>query len=603
MTQNHDNYLNNLRHSCAHLLAKAVKDLWPGTHNAIGPAIENGFYQDFDFSSKGRSASGRGSVKISESDLPKIEEKMKEILKGWEHFEYKEVSLEEAKKLFSENPYKLELAEEFAKGGKKLLTNNPGNFLDLCKMTHVENPKKEMQHFKLLKIAGAYWRGNEKNKMLTRIYGTVFSSQKELDEYIKLLADAERKDHRKIGKDLDLFVFSDLVGQGLPLFTPKGATIRRLLERFVQDEEIKRGYLHIITPPLAKVDLYKTSGHYPYYKDTMYPLMKVDEDELILRPMTCPHHFMLYKSRPRSYKELPIRFGELASQFRYEKSGELSGLLRVRMFCLADAHIFAQKEQAEQVIGEVLDLIEYANGVLGFKKGEDLRYRLSLGDRTDTKKYYKDDAAWDYAEDVLRKVLKHRADPYFETPNEAAFYGPKIDVQLKNAHGKEETAFTVQYDFVMPKRFELKYVDNNGKEIQPIVIHRSSIGAIERTMAFLIEKYEGAFPVWLAPVQLQVIPIAERHNEAAQKAASELQKAGMRVEVNYKNEPMGAKIRSATLQKVPYLGIIGDREITRNVIDRQELFMSVRTREGKDLGQMKLNAFIEIIKKEIEKIH
>lgn len=572
-----------LRHTTEHVLHTALQNLYPSMKKAMGPATEEGYYHDFDL-----------DTKVSESDFPKIEKEMQRLINLNLPMVQEFVDEREARKIFANNPYKLDWVERIKSRGEKFSLFKIGDVdCDLCSGPHVKTTG-EIKAFKLLKVAGAYWHGDEKNKMLTRIYGTAFFSQKELDGYLKLLIDAERKDHRKIGKNLDLFVFSDLVGQGLPLFTPKGATIRRVLERFVQDEEIKRGYMHVITPPLAKVDLYKTSGHYPYYKDTMYPLMKVDDDELILRPMTCPHHFMLYKSKQRSYKELPIRFGELASQFRYEKSGELSGLSRVRMFCLADAHIFAQSQQAEQVINEVLDLIEYANGVLGFTKGEDLRYRLSLGDRNDNKKYYKDDDAWDFAEDILRKVLNKRGDPYFEAPNEAAFYGPKIDVQLKNAHGKEETAFTVQYDFVMPKRFDLKFIDSSGKEAQPIVVHRSSIGSIERTMAFLIEKYEGAFPLWLSPIQVAIIPIAERHNEASQKIADKLKKEGIRVEVNDDNEPMGAKIRNATLQKVPFMGIIGDKEIQKDCL-------SIRTREGKDLGQLSLDSLIDKINKDIEK--
>ncbi|MDO8576901.1 MAG: threonine--tRNA ligase [Candidatus Daviesbacteria bacterium] len=576
--------LNSLRHSCAHLLAAAVKQLWPGTHNAIGPAIENGFYQDFDF----------GDVKISEIDFEKIEKKMRELVKAWGPFQTKEVFIEQAKKDFSNNPYKLELIEEFAQEGKKITENDPGNFLDLCKGGHTEgDPKKELKHFKLLSVAGAYWRGSEKNKMLTRIYGTCFPTKEELDKYLKQVENTKDRDHRKIGKDLGLFVFSDLVGKGLPLFTAKGATVRRELERFVVDEEIKRGYQHVITPPLAKVDLYKVSGHYPYYKETMYPPMRIDEEELILRPMTCPHHFMLYKSELHSYKDLPLRFAELASQFRYEKSGELSGLTRVRMFCLADAHIFSTSDQAKQIILEVLDLIDYVNGVLGFIKGEDYRYRLSLGDRKEDKKYYKDDAAWDKAENVLREVLTEAKAPFYETPNEAAFYGPKIDVQIKNVSGKEETAFTVQYDFVMPKRFDLTYTDNNGKKQQVVVIHRSSIGAIERTMAFLIEKYSGAFPTWLAPVQVQIIPIADRHQKYAQNVLEQIKASNIRTEVDNRQETMQAKIRDAQAQKIPYMIIVGDREEKDNKI-------AVRTRAGQNLSALPVQEFIDKINREIE---
>lgn len=548
--------LDNLRHSCAHLLAAAVLELYPHAKRTIGPAIENGFYYDFDF----------GDTKVSEEDFPAIEAKMRELVKDWKEFRRKEVSQDEALSHNKDNEYKKELIEEFSGGGQTLTIYTAGSFTDLCRGGHAPHPNHDLKHFKLLSVAGAYWRGSEKNKMLTRIYGTVFPTKKGLDEYLVAQEEARKRDHRKLGAEMDLFVFSDLVGKGLPMLTPKGATIRRELERFVTDEELKRGYLHVVTPPLAKVDLYRTSGHYPYYKDTMYPPMKVDDDELILRPMTCPHHFQLYASRPRSYRELPMRIAELADLFRYEKSGELTGLMRVRMFCLADAHIVASPDQAEDEINGVLDLIEFANDTFGLVKGKDYRYRLSLGDRTDTKKYYKDDAAWDSAEDVLRKVLVSRNAPYYEAKNEAAFYGPKIDVQVKNVAGKEETAFTCQYDFVMPKRFALRYIDRDGAEREPIVIHRSSIGALERTMAFLIEHYGGAFPLWLSPVQVTVIPISERHADGARRVADRLKAAGIRVETDMRSEPMQAKVRDASLQKTPYLAIIGDREIEQETV-------------------------------------
>lgn len=575
--------LDSLRHSCAHLLAHAVKSLYPGALNAIGPAIENGFYQDFDM----------GKWNISEEDFPKIEAKMREILPKWQKFTFKEVSLEEAKKLFKNNKYKVEMAEEFAKQGKKLQTNDPGDFLDLCKMGHVENPSKELKHFKLLSVAGAYWRGNEKNKMLTRIYGTVFPSKEELENHLKRLEEAKKRDHRKLGHDLDLFVFSDLVGKGLPLLTSRGTTIKRALERFIVDEEIKREYQHVSTPPIAKVDLYRTSGHYPYYKETMYPPMVVDDEELILRPMTCPHHFALFKSRPRSYNEMPIRFAEISPQFRYEKSGELTGLIRVRTFLLSDAHIITPKEKAEDEIKKVLDLIAFVNKILGLKAGEDYRFRLSLGDRKDSKKYYKDDSMWDYAENVLKKVLMNQDVPYYEAENEAAFYGPKIDVQMKNVNGKEDTAFTVQYDFVMPKRFELRFINNQGKEEEPVVIHRASIGAFERTMAFLIERYAGAFPLWLAPAQVIILPVSDKFQEYSLKIKAELAKNSLRVEINNDNKTLGAKIREATLQKIPFMVIIGEKEVTSEKI-------AVRTREGKDLGQLNINEFISNLKAQIE---
>ncbi len=581
---NKEAYLQEIRHSSAHLLAAAVKTLWPGAKNAIGPAIENGFYEDFDM----------GDVKLSEDDLPRIEEKMREILKGWSAFEVKEVSAEQARRDFADNPYKLELIEEFAKEGKTLTENNPGNFLDLCKGGHSQRPQEDLKHFKLLSIAGAYWRGDEKNKMLTRVYGTAFAKKSELDAHLEMIEEAKLRDHKKLGKELDLFVFSETVGKGLPLWTPKGSTIRRVLERFIVDEELARGYLHVYTPDLANIALYEKSGHYPYYKDSMYAPIQIDDEQFMLRPMTCPHHFELYLSKPHSYKELPMRYAELAKLYRYEQSGELAGLQRVRTFTLADAHIIARRDQAEEEINGVLDLIEFIADKFHLEFGKDYHYRLSLGDRSDEKKYFKDDKAWDEAENALRTVLTARKAHFVEAPGEAAFYGPKIDVQMKNVNGKEDTAFTVQYDFVMPKRFKLSYINENGEEEQPIVIHRSSIGALERVMAFLIEHFAGAFPLWLAPVQVLLLPIADRHADFAQKAAAELRKAGIRAEADVRSERLQAKIRDATLQKVPFMGIIGDKEIENSSI-------SVRKRGGQDLGQVEIATFMKELQEEIDK--
>jgi threonyl-tRNA synthetase len=567
-----------MRHSASHVMAEAILSMFPDARFAIGPAIEDGFYYDFELPRP-----------LSPEDLPVIEKKMAEIINADLPFTHREITKKEAKKLFASQPYKLELIEEIT--DDKVGVYQQGNFTDLCRGPHVSSTR-EIKAFKLTSIAGAYWRGDEHNAMLQRIYGVAFESQQELDNYLAHLEEIKKRDHRKIGKDLDLFVFSELVGKGLPIFTEKGSIIRRELERFVVDEELKRGYKHIYTPDLANVALFKTSGHYPYYKDTMYPVMKIDDEELILRPMTCPHHYQYYASRPRSYRELPFRIAELAKQFRYEKSGELTGLMRVRAFCLADAHIICQKEQAVGEINQVMDLIEYIAGVLGYKAGEDYRYRLSLGDRGDTKKFYKDDESWDYAENVLRNVLVQRGANFFEAEKEAAFYGPKIDIQMKNVAGKEDTAFTVQYDFVGPKRFKLTYIDADGKEKEPIVIHRSSIGAIERTMALLIEHYAGAFPTWLAPVQVKIIPVADRHNENAAKIVAELKNHNIRVEVDDRSERMNLKIRQAQLEKVPYMIVIGDKEAADNSV-------SVRRRSGEQLPAQPLSAFIEMITAEI----
>jgi threonyl-tRNA synthetase len=562
--------LNMMRHSAAHVMAEAVQSMFPDAKFGIGPTIEDGFYYDFDLPRT-----------LTPEDLPVIEAKMKEIVKGNFPFTKEMVTKEEARKLFTKQPYKLELIDELPE--EKVTIYRQGNFVDMCRGPHVRYTSA-IKTFKLMSIAGAYWRGSEKNPMLQRIYAVAFNNQKELDEYLVTQEEIKKRDHRKIGKDLDLFVFMDLVGKGLPIFTEKGSIIRRTLERFVVDEEIRRGYKHVYTPDLANIDLYKTSGHYPYYKDSMYPVMKVDEEELMLRPMTCPHHFQYYASKPRSYRELPFRIAELAKQFRYEKSGELTGLMRVRSFCLADSHIICQKDQAIGELNSVLDLIEYVASVLGYKAGENYRYRLSLGDRKDDKKYYKGDESWDFAENVLRQVLIQRKANYFEAEKEAAFYGPKIDIQMKNVAGKEDTAFTVQYDFVMPKRFKLSYIDKDGKEKEPIVIHRSSIGAIERTMAFLIEHWAGAFPVWLAPVQAVIIPVSDLHLEYARKLEAELKIADIRIQVDDRNERMNQKIREAQLQKIPYMLVVGDKEAADNSV-------AVRLRTGEQLPAMSLDAF------------
>ena len=580
------NKLDTMRHSAAHLLAAAVQKLWPGTKFGIGPTTEHGFYYDFEFPEK-----------ISENDFPKIEQMMMDLKKQDLPFEKEILSIDTAIEgaVKDHQPYKQEILEQLKQTEKEVSIYKTGAFDDICKGPHV-NATSDIGVFKLLSTAGAYWKGDEHNTMLTRIYGTAFETQAELDAYLEQEKLAKEHDHRKIGKELGLFVFADLIGKGLPMLTGKGATIRRELERFIVDEELKRGYTHVVTPPLAKVDLYKTSGHYPYYKNTMYPPMKVDDEELILRPMTCPHHFMLYKSEQHSYRELPIRLAELSPQFRYEKSGELTGLMRVRMFCLADAHIISQPENAKEEIIKVLDLIDFVNATLGMKKGIDYRYRLSLGDRTDTKKYYKDDAAWDHAEQILREVLIDTKAPFFEAQNEAAFYGPKIDVQVKNVAGHEETAFTVQYDFVMPKRFQLTYIDADGKEKEPIVIHRSSIGAFERTMAFLLEHYGGALPTWLTPVQVQVLPIADRHADYAKTVVETLKNSNIRAVIDDRSETLGSRIRDAQKQKVSYMIIIGDNEV-------KNMTVTIRQRDGKSLGEQPVDTFITTIREDIDTKH
>lgn len=575
--------LDKLRHSASHLLAAAVLELWPKTKLTIGPAIETGFYYDFDF----------GETKITEEDFSKIEAKMQEILKFWNAFEQREVTVLEALKLVKDNEYKTELVNEFAANGEKITFYKAGNFEDLCSGGHADNPSIAIGAFKLLSVAGAYWRGSEKNKMLTRIYGTAFSTKEELTEFLQMQEEAKKRDHRKLGKDLGLFVFSDLVGSGLPLWTAKGSVIRRELERFIVDEEIKRGYQHVYTPDIAKLDLYKTSGHYPYYKDSMYAPIKIDDDEFMLRPMTCPHHFELYKAFPKSYKDLPVRIAELAKLYRYEKSGELTGLIRVRSFCLADAHIIISKEQADSEIDAVLDLIEFVAKTFGLEPNLDYWYRLSLGDRKDNTKYFKDDTSWELAEGVLRGVLAKRSVKNYEAEGEAAFYGPKIDIQMKNINGKEDTAFTVQYDFVMPKRFNLRYVNEEGTEVEPVVIHRSSIGAIERIIGFLIERYAGKFPLWLSPVQIAILPISEKQSEYSLSLFNLLMEKGLRVELFNDNETLGNKIRKAGHEKIPYILVVGDKEVQNSTIN-------VRLHSGENLGEISVQSLIDRVQEEIK---
>ncbi len=582
----HDNLLD-LRHSAEHVLTLAMMRLHPGQFlMAMGPATEDGFYFDFET---------LGDFKVSENDFPAIEAEMQKIVKENLPIIKKEISLEEARKIFSNNPYKMEWLEAIESRGETVTTYSIGEeFVDICAGPHVRYTSK-IKAFKLLSIAGAYWHGDEKNKMLTRIYGTAFDSKDLLAEHLNNLEEAKKRDHRKIGKDLNLFVFSDVVGKGLPLWTPKGAVIRRELERFIVDEEIKRGYLHVYTPDIANLDLYKKSGHYPYYKDSMYAPIQIDEEEYMLRPMTCPHHFELYNSQPHSYKELPMRIAELAKLYRYEKSGELTGLIRVRSFCLADSHIITQKDNAKSEIDNAIDLIEFVAKTFGLEHGKNYRYRLSLGDRVDDKKYFKDDASWDFAEDTLRQVLIERKSNFYEAQGEAAFYGPKIDVQMKNTAGKEDTAFTVQYDFVMPSRFDLKFTNEAGKDEKPIVIHRSSIGAIERIIGFLIEHFAGNFPLWLCPNQIQIIPITDNQIDYAKKIGEVLFKNNIRFQIDDKSETMQNKIRLAAGDKIPYMIIVGAKEASSD-----NMTISIRQRDGQDLGQMPLADFVNILKKQIE---
>jgi len=573
-TKNDNEYLNNLRHTGAHLLAKAVKDLWPGTHNAIGPAIENGFYQDFDF----------GDVKISESDLPKIEEKMRELLPNWDHFVFNEVTPEEAKELFKANPYKVELIEEFAQEGKKLLTNDPGNFLDLCKMGHVENPSKELQNFKLLKIAGAYWRGSEKNKMLTRIYGTAFPSKEELDKYLWQQNEAEKRDHKKIGQQMELFMFHE-TAPGMPYWLPKGVIFYNELIKFWREEHQTRGYLEIVSPLINKKELYETSGHWEHYRENMFLSNTEENETYALKPMNCPNAMIVFGSKTRSYRDLPMRLGDTDTLHRNELSGTLNGLLRVREFRQDDAHLFVTQDQIKSEFQEVLEITEKFYSIF------EIDYRFRLGTRP--KDFMGDPKTWDKAESELTEIMEASGKKYFVGEGEGAFYGPKVDIMMKDALGREWQTGTIQLDFQMPGRFGLTYSDSDGTQKAPVVIHRVIYGSLERFIGVLIEHLSGNFPTWLAPVQVQILPIADRHLEYAKSVESALKSVGIRVETDERSEKLGAKIRDAQMQKVPYMIILGDRE-------QEAKLIAIRSRDKGDLGQMELQKFADEVKIEVE---
>jgi threonyl-tRNA synthetase len=562
--------LDQLRHSCAHLLAAAVMELWPSAKRTIGPAIENGFYYDFD------------DLKVSEDDFPAIEAKMKELVKSWKGFERSEISKEEAMKRFSDNPYKQELIEEFAQEGHTLTLYTSGVFADLCRGGHSPHPNNDIKHFKLLSVAGAYWRGSEKNKMLTRIYGTCFPTKAALDAYLTQQEEAKKRDHRKIGKAQELFLISQEAGSGFPIYQPKGFLLRRTLEQWLTNEKERRGYQFVWTPHVGKSDLYRKSGHWQKY-DAMFNPMKLDEDEYVMKPMNCPHHFQIYLERPRSYRELPLRIAENATVYRFEKQGELNGLLRVRALTQDDSHIFVRHSQIAEEIDRILDLAVHIYKTFGFS---DYRARISVRDPKHPDKYMGLPENWDQAEAALVDAVKKRDIPYFVGEGEAAFYGPKIDIMVRDAIGREWQLTTCQLDFVQPENFSMRYIGEEGKEEKPAVLHVAILGSFDRFLAVLIEHYGGAYPLWLSPVQVGVIPIAERHHAAAHKAAEVLRAKGLRVTVDDRHDTMQAKIRDLTLQKVPYLGIIGDREADSGLV-------SVRTRTGEDLKAMSLEALAD----------
>ncbi len=558
-------------HTTSHIMAQAVKRLFPDVKFAIGPSIDNGFYYDFDV-----------ETPFTDEDKAKIEEEMKKIIK--EDLEIERFSLpkKEALELMKDQPYKIELIEELPEG-EEISFYKQGDFTDLCAGPHLLKTGK-VKAVKILSSSGAYWRGSEKNKMLQRIYAISFPKNSQLQEYLDFLEEAKQRDHRKIGKDLDIFMTHKLVGSGLPMYLPNGATIRRILERYIQDKEIALGYAHVYTPSLANVDLYKTSGHWDHYKEDMFPVMKMDNEEMVLRPMNCPHHMLIYKHQMHSYRDLPIRIGELAHDFRYESSGSVCGLERVRQMCQNDAHLFVRPDQIKEEVGRVLNLIkEVYQKDFGFPESS-FKYRLSLRDKANKEKYIDNDEMWETAESQLREILKELNIDFYEAEGEAAFYGPKIDIQIRTALNHDVTIPTCQLDFALPERFELEYIGEDGKAHRPVVIHRAILGSSDRFISFLLEETKGNLPVWVAPVQVKILPITDNQHEYAYKVKEVLQAKGIRVEVDDRNEKTGYKIREAQLQKIPYMLIVGEKEVEGNTV-------SIRSREEGDIGAKSVEEF------------
>ncbi len=551
-----DEKLNVLNHSCAHLLAQAVKHLYPNAMFWVGPVVEEGFYYDIDL----------GDVRLTEEDLPKIEKEMKKCAKDAKLIKRREISKKEALEEFKNDPYKLDLISRMDEDETVISAYDQGDFTDLCRGPHVENTKL-LKNFKLLKVAGAYWKGDSKNKMLQRIYGICFETPEELEAHLKELEDAKERDHRKIGKDLEIFLTHDLIGKGLPMYLPNGFIIWNQLENYIRNKELDRGYLHVLTPPLGNVELYKTSGHWDHYQDAMFPKMEVEGEEFVLRPMNCPHHMMIYGNSIHSYRDLPIRIAEIARDCRFESSGSLKGIERVRTFCQNDSHIFCTPEQIESEFKGVVDLILEVYKELGIKE---YRFELSLRDPADTVKYYPDDEMWNNAENKLREVLNDLGLEYVEKIGEAAFYGPKLDVQVKPAVGNEYTLSTCQLDFCLPMKFDLNYIDRDGSKKTPVVIHRAIFGSIDRFMAFYLEETKGVLPLWLAPVGVMVMPVnSEYQSEYAEKVHKWLKENGIRAELDARNEKLSYRMREAQMRKIPYTLILGDNEKNDNKISHR----------------------------------
>ena len=575
--------MDTIRHSISHVLASAVKRLFPEAKLAIGPSIANGFYYDFDVENP-----------FSTADLEKLEDEMRKIIKENPSIERFELPKNEALELMKDEPYKVDLINDLPEG-EVISFYKLGDFTDLCAGPHLMSIKN-VKAVKLLKSTGAYWKGNEKNKMLSRIYGTAFLKKSELEAHLEALEEAKKRDHNKLGRELKIFTTDENVGQGLPLLMPKGAKLFQILSRWIEDLEESRGYVLTKTPYMAKSDLYKISGHWDHYKEGMFVLGDEEKDDevMALRPMTCPFQYTIYNAEQHSYKELPIRYAETSTLFRNENSGEMHGLIRVRQFTLADGHLIVTPEQLEDEFRGVVDLIKYVMETLGIQ--DDITYRFSKWDPNNKKKYIDEPEAWENTQNIMRNILNHLKINYTEADDEAAFYGPKLDIQFKNVHGKEDTIITVQIDFALAERFDMTYIDKNGEKKHPYIIHRSSIGCYERTIAMLIEKYAGAFPTWMSPVQVKILPISDKYNEYANKVAASLREKSVRVETDFRAEKIGYKIREARLERTPYILVVGEQEAENNTV-------AVRSRKNGDEGSIALEDFenrilLEIAKKE-----
>ncbi len=574
-TENYD----TLRHSCAHLLAAAVEQLYPHALKTIGPSIENGFYFDFDF----------GDTKISDADLPAIEAKMHELASGWKSFSGREITVDEAKKLYKNNPYKLELIEEFTGEKQKLTIYTSGDYEDLCRGGHTQAPDKELKYFKLLNIAGAYWRGDEKNKMLTRIYGTCWPTQSELDTYLNMLEEAKKRDHKKLGVALDLFTFSDLVGAGLPLWTPKGTLMRDLLDGYVWELRNKKGYQRVDIPHITKKELYQVSGHWDKFADELFQIKTREGHEFVMKPMNCPHHTQIYNHLQRSYRDLPQRYSSTTKVYRDEQTGELSGLSRVRCITQDDAHVFCRETQVKDELLSVWDIVQTFYSSFGFS----LKLRLSFHDPEHMEKYLGTEEVWSESESLLKSIAQEKGIEFYEAPGEAAFYGPKLDFMANDSLGRQWQIATIQLDRNMPERFDLFCINETGAKERIVMIHAAIMGSIERFSSILIEHFAGAFPTWLSPIQTVILPISDKHQQYAQSVLNELKSAGIRAELNDKNESLSARIRDAQLQKVPYMLVVGDKEMAANSV-------AERDRTGKDYGLVSVPDFVKTISHEIE---